>query len=92
MSDYSIKIAKDKADLVVALKEQPTTPFETYADVMVFAASLGYSRNKLIPFTKPAAQPEAIRLNTFSSRGYDTAINLLAISHTKNQKVLGNDE
>jgi dnd system-associated protein 4 len=92
MSDYSIKIAKDKADLVVALKEQPTTPFETYADVMVFAASLGYSRNKLIPFTKSAVQPEAIRLNTFSSRGYDTAINLLAISHTKNQKVLGNDE
>ena len=92
MADYSIRIAKDKADLVVDLKEQSTTPFETYADVIVFAASLGYSRNKSIALTKFATKPEAVRLNTFSGRGYDTAINLLAISHTKNQKILGNDE
>jgi dnd system-associated protein 4 len=59
---------------------------------MVFAASLGYSRSKSIPLTKIAAKPEPIRLNTFSGRGYDTAINLLAISHTKNQKILGTDE
>lgn len=92
MADYLIKIAQDKAELVVDLKEQSTTPFETYADVMVFAASLGYSRNKSIPFTKSAAKPEPIRLNTFSGRGYDMAINLLAISHTKDKKILGNDE
>jgi dnd system-associated protein 4 len=92
MSDRLIRIAKDKADLVVKLKEEPTTPFETYADVMVFAASLGYSRNKLIPFEGAAKKPESIRANTFSSRGYDTAINLLGISHTKNQSILGSDD
>jgi dnd system-associated protein 4 len=92
MSDRLIRISKDKADLVVNLVEESTTPFETYADVMVFAASLGYSRNKLIPLTEIAKKPEPIRPNIFTHRGYDTAINLLAISHSKNQKILGSDE
>ena len=85
MSDRLIRISKDKADLVVKLKEEPTTPFETYADVMVFAASLGYSRKRSIPFTGNATKPEPIRLNTFSGRGYDTAINLLAISRASSK-------
>lgn len=91
MSDRLIRISKDKADLVIKLVEEPTTPFETYADVVVFAASLGYSRNKLIPLTANAQRPE-IRSSTFSGRGYDTAINLLAISHTNDQNILGSDE
>jgi dnd system-associated protein 4 len=92
MSDRLIRIAKDKADLVIELVDEKTSPFETYADVMVFAASLGYSRNKSIPFEGAAKKPESIRANTFSSRGYDNAINLLGISHTKNQNILGSDE
>jgi dnd system-associated protein 4 len=92
MSDRLIRIAKDKADLVVNLVEEQTTPFETYADVMIFAASLGYSRKKSIPLTDIAKKPEPIRPNIFSHREYDTAINLLGISHTKNQNILGSDE
>jgi dnd system-associated protein 4 len=92
MSDRLIRISKDKADLVVNLVEESTTPFETYADVMVFAASLGYSRNKLIPLTEITKKPEPIRPNIFTHRGYDTAINLLAMSYTKDRKILGSDE
>ncbi len=92
MSDRLIRISKDKADLVVNLVEESTTPFETYADVMVFAASLGYSRNKLIPLTDIAKKPEPIRPNIFTHREYDITINLLAISSTGNQNILGSDE
>lgn len=92
MSDRLIRIAKDKADLVMNLTEESTTPFETYADVIVFAASLGYSRNKSISLTEIAKKPEPIRPNIFTHRGYDTVINLLAISCTKDRKILGSDE
>ncbi len=92
MSDRLIRIAKDKADLVINLVDEATSPFEYYADVMVFAASLGYRRKRSIPLEGVAKKPEPIRPDIFSRRGYNTAINLLGISHTKNQNILGSDE
>jgi dnd system-associated protein 4 len=92
MADRLIRISKDKADLVKNLVDERSSPFETYADVLVFAASLGYRRKKIMPLEEIAKKPEPIRPNIFTNRGYDTAINLLAISHTQNPKIVGSDE
>lgn len=92
MVDRGIRISKDKADLLQDLVEETTSPFETYADIIVFAASLGYKRKKSLPLGGFAKKPEPIRQSTFYNRGYDTVINLLAISHTKDPKILASDE
>ena len=51
MAITRIKIAKDKAELVRSLTEieSKTGPFQTYADVIAFAALLGKRRKKRIP-------------------------------------------
>ncbi|MDV2995081.1 MAG: hypothetical protein N4J56_004735 [Chroococcidiopsis sp. SAG 2025] len=43
MAANRIKIAKDKAELVKALvaSNEKTAPFQTYVEVMMFAAALG---------------------------------------------------
>lgn len=69
-----IRVAKDKADLVKALtiSEGTTGPFQTYADVMVFAATLGAKRKKRSPLgTISSKEPAPIGLEVFVSRGYD---------------------
>ncbi|MBH8564430.1 DNA phosphorothioation-associated protein 4 [Nostoc sp. CENA67] len=92
MADRRVKIAKDKAYLVEALGEDKNGPFETYADVMVFAASLGTRRKKIVPLKEIAKKPEPIKQSVFANRGYEPVINLLAISHTKDTKILAFDE
>ncbi|MEH2102554.1 MAG: DNA phosphorothioation-associated protein 4 [Nostoc sp.] len=92
MADKRIRISKDKATLLESLVEEATSPFDTYADVMVFAASLGAKRKKSVPLEEFAKKPEPIRQSIFINRGYDTVINLLAISHTRDPKILASDE
>lgn len=63
MAENRIKIAKDKASLVKELKGSDTTSglFQTYVDVMVFAAALGAKRNKRIPLVEFARDLDPIR-------------------------------
>jgi hypothetical protein len=51
MAANKIRIAKDKAELVksLTLSDNNTGPFQTYADVIAFAASLGKQRKKRSP-------------------------------------------
>lgn len=91
MSSNRIRIAKDKAELVKALTiaSETTGPFQTYADVMVFAAALGAKRKKRVTLgeiSKKEASP--IAFEVFVSRGYELAIKLLAIAETKDTKIL----
>ncbi|NER95409.1 MAG: DNA phosphorothioation-associated protein 4 [Symploca sp. SIO1B1] len=86
-----IRIAKDKANLVQALtaSKDTTGPFQTYADVVVFAATLGAQRNKRIPLgTISKKEPAPIGLEIFVSRGYDLALKLIAIAETKDTKII----
>ncbi|NES19762.1 MAG: DNA phosphorothioation-associated protein 4 [Symploca sp. SIO3E6] len=86
-----IRIAKDKADLVQALtaSKDTTGPFQTYADVVVFAATLGAQRNRQIPLGKISTkEPAPIGLEIFASRGYDLVLNLIAIAQTKDTKII----
>ena len=83
-----IRIDKDKADLVNALVKDNTAPFKTYADVLAFAAALGAKYKRRIPLENIAKEPEPISSEIFISRGYDLAIKLLAITETKEPKIL----
>ncbi len=91
MGASKIKIAKDKADLVKALSlsKETTGPFQTYADVMAFAAALGAKRKKRVPLGEVSKRdPLPIGIEIFISRGYDTMMKLLAIAETKDINII----
>ncbi|MDY7019861.1 MAG: DNA phosphorothioation-associated protein 4 [Cyanobacteriota bacterium] len=86
-----IRVAKDKADFVKALteSESKTGPFQTYADVIAFAATLGMQRKKRIPLEAIAKrEPSPISLEVFISRGYDLMIKLIAFLEENDPKIL----
>lgn len=89
-----IKIAKDKADLVQSLIQinEPSGVFQTYADVMAFAAALGRKYQKRLPLEIIAKEPSPISLEVFISRGYDLLIKLLAIAETEDPKIISTYE
>ena len=90
MAVNRIRIAKDKAELVQALVDinNPTGPFQTYADVLVFAAALGTKYKKRVPLEAISKEPAPISLEIFVSRGYDWPIKLLAIAEIQDPKIL----
>jgi dnd system-associated protein 4 len=93
MAANRIRIAKDKAELVQALidSQGTTGPFQTYADVIAFAAALGAKRKKRIPLSVISTkEPAPIGLEIFISRGYDLTIKLLAIAETGDPKIISN--
>lgn len=92
MADRRVRIAKDKAALVKALSDEKNGTFQAYADVIVFAAALGAKRKKSVPLEEISKEPEPIKQSIFANRGYDPVINLLAIAHTKDPKILASDE
>jgi len=90
-----IRVAKDKADLVKALTSADcaTGPFQTYADVIVFAAALGAKYKKRVPLGEISKrEPAPISQDHFMARGYDLVIKLLAITATKDIKTLSSNE
>ncbi len=95
MSSNRIRVAKDKAALVKALtvSEGTTGLFQTYADVMVFAATLGAKRKKRLPLGEISRnEPSPIAYEIFVSRGYDLVFKLLAIAKTKDTKIISSVE
>ena len=95
MGDNRIKIAKDKAELVKALKksEDTTGPFQTYVDILVFAAALGFAENQRIPLgTISKKDPDPIPRDHFKSRDYNQVINLIAITSTQDAKAVSESD
>ena len=90
MAVNRIRISKDKAELVQSLVDfnDGVGPFQTYADVMTFAATLGAKYKKRIPVNLISKEPAPISLEIFVSRGYDAVIKLLAIAETNDPNVL----
>jgi dnd system-associated protein 4 len=86
-----VKVAKDKADLIQKLLETKGTTgvFQTYADLVIFAASLGVRYQKKIPLLEISqTEPAPISLEVFISRGYEWVINLIAIADTQDTQIL----
>lgn len=95
MAGTRIKVAKDKATLVTSLisPEETSGAFQTYADVIVFAAALGVKRKKRIPIEEVSRkEPEPIPQEHFISRGYEGVINILAFTAVQDIDVLKKDE
>lgn len=91
MAANRIKVAKNKADLVQALisLDGTTGSFQTYADVVVFAAVLGAKHKRRVPLGEISKrEPAPIGQEHFMIRGYDMVINLLAITENKNIKII----
>ena len=90
-----IRVAKDKAELVKDLTSSDggTGPFQTFADVIVFAAALGAKHKKRVALGEISKrEPSPIPQEQFIVRGYNTVINLIAIAETQDIKVLSIQE
>lgn len=91
MAINKIKVAKDKATLVQTLVDsnEKTSPFQTYVEVMVFAAALGAKRKKRVPLGEISKrEPGPIEQEYFATKGYDLLIKLLAIAEMKDINIL----
>lgn len=95
MGDTRIKIAKDKAELVKALRaaDDATGPFQSYAYVLVFAASLGMQKQTRKPIAEYSKEIDPIRQDIFYGKGYDQVINLISVADTNDPRIVaGHDE
>lgn len=94
MGDNRIKVAKDKAALVKALRasDDSSGPFQSYADVLVFAASLGIQKQSRKPITEYSKEIDPIRQDIFYGKGYDQVINLIAIADTKAPRIVASHD
>lgn len=90
-----IRVAKDKAQLVKDLTSSDggTGPFQTFADVIVFAAALGAKHKKRVTLGEISKrEPSPIRLEYFASVGNDVVIKLLGVAETQDIKILSPHE
>jgi dnd system-associated protein 4 len=90
-----IRVARDKAELVKSLTSADggTGPFQTFADVIVFAAALGVKYKKRVPLGEISKrEPAPIRLEVFATMGYDNLIKLLGFTETQDIGILSPNE
>lgn len=95
MAANRIKIAQDKAELVKSLLASKETPglFQTYVEVMIFAAALGVKYKKSVPLRDTTKRdPSPIPQENFASLGYDKIIKLLGIVETNDIQILASRE
>ncbi|MEH2052679.1 DNA phosphorothioation-associated protein 4 [Nostoc sp.] len=95
MAANRIRVAKDKAELVKSLvaSKDTTGPFQTYVEVMVFAAALGVKNKKRIPLGETTKrEPSPIPQENFASLGYDLIIKLLGVNETQDINILSSRE
>jgi dnd system-associated protein 4 len=84
-----IRVPKDKGETIDKLTksdEYPNGPFRLRADVITFAAAVGFRRERHVEFTETL---EPIRLEVFERKGYDSVIYWIALASTKDPAVLG---
>ncbi|MDZ8054667.1 MAG: DNA phosphorothioation-associated protein 4 [Aulosira sp. ZfuVER01] len=92
MAANRIRVAKDKAELVKSLvaSKDTTGPFQTYVEVMVFAAALGVKYKKRVSLDVISKDLSPLRQDYFTS-SFTLLINLLAITETEHIKIIGDD-
>jgi dnd system-associated protein 4 len=94
MSENRIRVARDKAELVKSLigSTENNSPFQTYADVILFAAVLGAKNKQRTPLGEISKkEPGPISIEIFIARGYDPVMKLIAIAATENINVISPD-
>jgi dnd system-associated protein 4 len=94
MSENRIRVAKDKAELVKSLiaSTENNSPFQTYADIILFAAVLGAKNKQRRPLGEISKkEPGPISIEVFLAHGYDPVMKLIAIAATENINVISPD-
>ncbi|MDF7798520.1 DNA phosphorothioation-associated protein 4 [Pontiellaceae bacterium B1224] len=92
MAERRIRVPEDKVGFIESMLKTAKGPFELKAQVLGFAAAYGVKYGERLPIVK-ASSGESIRYSVFVGEKLDTLINMLAITHTGDPKVLGrNDE
>lgn len=94
MAAPRVKVAKAHTELVQKLMDTKasTGAFQTYADIVIFAAAMGLRYGQKMPITEVAtSEPAPISLEVFISRGYLWAINLIAIADSQDIDLLAAD-
>lgn len=86
MADIRVKVAHERRALVERLSGK-SGPFDTMADVLIFASAVGAFEDVFTPIERPASDP--IRMEVFEKRNYRAAIDLLAVRHTGSPAILG---
>jgi dnd system-associated protein 4 len=81
-----VRRPKDKELLFSRLLEEGV--FETYRDVMVFGAALGFARNRSESFEQSA---EPIAWNVFSGAGHEALVNMIAGVSKGDLNILSDD-
>ncbi|MGJ3248911.1 MAG: DNA phosphorothioation-associated protein 4 [Elainellaceae cyanobacterium] len=92
MAIARVQISEDKAEFVKALRgiDGETGPFQTYADVVAFAAILGMSCKIRVPLGKFSRKdPDAVLQDQFRN---PVIIGLVAVAATQDPKILLDDE
>ena len=92
MADRRIKIAKDKSAFVESLADSADelSLFQAKADVIAYAASLGFNRKKRVPLEFADSSP--IRKGVFETRGFIPLLYLIAVCEKMDLKVLAETE
>ncbi|MEM9265399.1 MAG: DNA phosphorothioation-associated protein 4 [Cyanobacteria bacterium P01_F01_bin.13] len=83
-----VQIDVRKAELVKALRasEASTGPFQSYADVMTFAAAVGVRHGKRVPISKQSRyDPDAVPQDQFKN---EALISMVAVVDTLEPKIL----
>lgn len=86
-SNYKrVRRPRDKEPVIEALRNPKHGAFSEIRDVLVFAAALGYARDRRVPFEKTGEQ---IRWETaIHRRGTETLVALLAVATSDDKEVL----
>ena len=91
MAERRIKVPADKDEFIESMLKTAKGPFELRAQVLGFAASYGAKYGERLPITKVLTE-KSIRYGVFVSEKLDTLINLLAITHTGDPKILARSD
>ncbi len=89
MAERRIRVPEDKVDFIESMLKNAKGPFEIKAQVLGFAAAYGAKYGERISFTKTG---EPIRHSVFVGEKLDTLIDLLAITESKDPKVLARSD
>lgn len=84
MATRRVRRPKDKERLIQRLVDEDKV-FETYRDVLAFAASLGYLKNNRASFEQTS---EPIPWSVFSGAGHEALVNMISVMSSKDFKIL----
>lgn len=89
MPEHCVRVVKGKTELVkLLIGSTDNSPFQIYADALLFAAVVGARQDRWIPLDKISkTEPEPISIEIFVTRGYDPVMKSIAIAATENINV-----